>query len=272
VNPPSSREVNRRTTLTRSERRSRNRRRTDLLPLLRALLALVLALQCVRVALASPRLTLVDLRVAGSEQFSAEDLIRIGDIGVGENVFRTNLVRVSENLRREPLIAGAVVTRELPGALRIELTEREPAFVVSYGQTRMEADRTGVVFKIAEKRDPPLPVLQLAPKTSLKVGAQVPPELVEQFWECVRLAEEEQLALARVRIDALGDLWLNVRTPRNRATDGVLRVRVGRATELPEKIRDVRQALLAWPDLPERAEYLNVMCAGRPAYRTLGEQ
>jgi hypothetical protein len=76
-----------------------------------------------------------------------------------------------------------------------------------------------------------------------------------------------------MRVDASGELWLNVEaTPTKQTAPAILKVRVGRSTELPEKFRDIRLALASRPDLPGSASYLDVMCAGRTAYAPLPEE
>jgi hypothetical protein len=102
------------------------------------------------------------------------------------------------------------------------------------------------------------------------------PDLVTTLRQCNRLAKSERLALSKIRVDGQGELWLNVHvapvqpgsTGLPTAIGDALPVRMGRSVQLKEKFQDIRQVLQTWPELSTSANYLNVMCAGRPAYRT----
>lgn len=251
----------------RGERRERNRKKPDILGSVRLVLVVLLLGECLRVAFASPRLRLREIAVTGRPPLTAEEAARLGGVPLGRNIFAVNLVRVSRNLRRNPRIREAVVTRQLPDTLKIELSERVPALQVLAGGRVFLADREGVLFEEGRAAGPELPRLEIDPAHLPPLGGALPPEQVAAVRECVHLAEREGLALAGISVDGHGELWLNVDAyPASRSGSSPLRVRVGRPTELPEKFRDIRQVLQGWPDLPARAAYLDVMCAGRPAY------
>jgi hypothetical protein len=98
------------------------------------------------------------------------------------------------------------------------------------------------------------------------LGQALDPALSGAVLQCVRLARKERLALGKMRVDASRELWLNVPTSSGEgAPPAGLDVRLGRIVDLPEKFRDIRQCLTAWPELMTTAAYLNVMSPGNPA-------
>jgi cell division protein FtsQ len=268
--PPQARDRLRRRANVRRPVRDRNRKKPNVAAWIRLGLVTILAAQGLRVAFTSPRLTLAEVRVAGSGRLSPEQVTRLGAIPVGQNIFRVNLVRVSERLRGVPFVEEAVVSRELPAAIAVELRERRPAFqIVSEGRL-FHADRGGVVFQQIKAVTGEMPLLSLPAKEVPELGGKLRPELVRAVWECDRLAGAEGLDVRKMRVDGSGELWLNIVTfPTGEANRSLLQVRVGRIAELPQKFRDIRHTLTGWPDLTTRAAYLNVMCAGRPAYLRL---
>lgn len=252
----------------RAERRERNRRKPDLLAAARVLLALALVAQCLRVAFTSPRLRLTEVRVTGTDRLDAAQVVERAQIPLRRNIFRVNLVEVARRLEADPVFGEALVTRDLPNRLHIELRERQPALRVTGGQDAFDADAAGVLFQPSPApADPSLPALEVPPAQLPPVGGRLDPALVRTVSECRRLAEAEGLQARKMRVDASGELWLTIGTHPSSATaaDG-LHVRVGRPTDLPEKFRDIRQVTLVRPQLTASAAYLNVMCAGRPAY------
>lgn len=251
---------------TRIERRERNRRRPDVWGAVRTGIGLLLIVQCLRVAFTSPRLRLQQVHVTGSQRYSAEAVKRIGGIPMGRNIFCVNLVRVAERLEKESVVKDALVTREFPQSIRVELRERVPALQVATPTGLLLADRDGMVFEAASHPIKGLPILQVSGRDTPSVGQPLRPDLVRAVWECDRLARKELLALGKMRVDEAGELWLNIATsPTNLAGNGMV-VRVGRCTELPDKFRDIRQSLASVPQLSATAAYLNVMCAGQPSY------
>lgn len=263
--PPHARDA--RFAAARRERRERNRKKPDFLGAARVVVALLLVSQSLRVAFTSPRLRLREVKVAGTQRLSPAEVQRVGQVPLGQNVFRCNLVHVSNQLRTDPIIKDAVVTRELPGTLRVVVTERVPAIQIMSGAQRFDADTDGFVFQEAAALKRDLPLLQLPPAQLPGIGKSLAPELLRAARECSRLAKAQGLQLRNLRVDDGGELWLNVETsPHDPSAARALAVRLGRATDLPDKFRDIHQALLGWPDLTAKASYLNVMCAGRPAY------
>ncbi|MBM3457225.1 MAG: FtsQ-type POTRA domain-containing protein [Armatimonadetes bacterium] len=274
--PPSSPESPRRTRLAY---RSLNRRRPESLPRLRWLLGLILLAQCMRVAFTSPRLGLTDIQILGSRRFTPDQVAARAGIQLGQNIFSVNVVRVSERMRESPLVRDAVVTRDLPSRLRVEVTERAPFFTVQAAGTPgwFLVDETGIVFDRQAQPTQSGPTLLIAAQDLPAIGGLLRPELTDSVDECTRLCRAEGLDLRRMQFDQEGELWLQVQSspgPTPRPPSGVpapaqqlvsVRVRLGRPTELPEKIRNLRETVDTCPAELAQAEYLNLMCAGRPA-------
>lgn len=263
--PPHTRDL--RFAAARRERRERNRKKPDVLGAIRALVALLLVAQCLRIAFTSPRLRLQEVTVTGTQRLTPADVQKLGHVPLGQNVFRCNLVHVSNQLRTDPIIKDAVVTRELPGTLRVAVSERVPAIQVMSGVERFDADERGFVFQKAGALKRDLPLLQLPASKRPAIGQSLDGNVLKAARECARLAKTQGLQLRNLRIDDAGELWLNVGTsPHDPSATRELAVRLGRATDLPEKFRDIHLILLGAPELTAKASYLNVMCAGNPYY------
>jgi hypothetical protein len=265
-----------RTTAGRSDR---NRKRTDLLVPLRNVLLLLLVAQCLRVAFTSPRLRLREIRVTGSSRLSVAQVRELGNIQLGENVFRVNLAQVSRRMLTEPYLRDAIVTRELPDAINVRLEERTPALQIACNGAIFDADPDGVVFQRARQVAADQPLLEIPARELPPLGGKLLEKHLALIRECSDLAKQHRLAVHKLHIDEGEELWLNVATSGTPSSDSgtsapadnpgpkELSVRLGRATELPEKFRDIQKALAGWPDLLSSANYLNVMCPGRPALR-----
>lgn len=246
------------------ERRERNRKKRDVFGIVRFLLVLVLVGQGVRVAFTSPRMRLKEVRVEGTSRFTPAQIIQMGHVPVNQNIFRVNLVRVSEALKHAPVIKEAAVKRELPDTLRVEVQERHPAILVRSESGAYHADSDGVLFERAPDTPGKLPVLEMASARVPQLGGTLSAEWIHTVGLCTELAQKEHLSVEKLRVDEGGELWLNVGI--KAAGQAIsLPVRMGRAADLPEKFRDIRLSLLGFKDRMASAKYLNVMCAGQPA-------
>ncbi|HEU4753495.1 MAG TPA: FtsQ-type POTRA domain-containing protein, partial [Armatimonadota bacterium] len=253
----------------RSERgrKERNRKKVDPTGLIKLALLAVLVAQSLRVAFASPRLHLQQVEIAGTSRLAPEDVIRLARVPIGQNIFAVNLVRVSEALHAVPVIREASVTRDLPHSLHVEIQERVPALQVVTEHGNFHADRDGVVFEAAAALKPDMPTLELPAKDLPKLGQPIKAEWVQTVWACAELAKKQHVNVHTMRVDGAGELWLNVATPPTGPDQkGGLLVRIGRSTDLPEKFQDIRNSLAGRPTLASTAAYLDVMCAGSPAY------
>jgi hypothetical protein len=128
-------------------------------------------------------------------------------------------------------------------------------------------DQYGMIYRTLSRPLPQVPVLSLEDTASLQVGQKVPLERLSPVLECVRLAKAASLALTKITVDAHHDLWLNIgvsgaASPLTKP----LRVRLGRPEDLSLKFADAQRVLRGAPQVSTLAAYLDVSCAGRPAY------
>lgn len=285
--PPQPRD---RSTVTRRIR-PKNRRKPDFLALFRNLLMLVLIAQSLRVAFASPKLRLKEVSLQGTQRLTAADVVKLGHVPVGQNVFRVNLVKVAESLEKDPIVRRAIVTRDLPNRLNVEIKERKPVYQVSCAGARYDIDDEGVLFRQNKAYIQGKPILEVPENLLPKPGEKLRGDIAKAYDESGKLAKKNTLDLRHLRVDQGGELWLNIATSPVKSqpdgdsqqvagaqtdgqnggqttaqTGGRLKVRVGRFTDLPQKFRDIHQALQGWPDLTATAAHLDVMCPGRPAY------
>lgn len=118
-----------------------------------------LALSARSYALHSARFSVRSIEVHGNERLSAQQLREVAEVTEGLNIFSLRADEARLRLLSLPWIEAAEVRRSLPDAVRISVTERKAAALISLGQT-MLATRDGEVFKALELGDPTdLPVI-----------------------------------------------------------------------------------------------------------------
>jgi cell division protein FtsQ len=219
------------------------------------------------VAFNSPRLAVKKVRVEGVRTLKPTQVAALTGVPLGHNIFRTNLYRARRSVQKEPVIHHVTISRLLPDTVVVSVHERTPAFTLALGERWMEVDAYGMIYRSLAQPLPKLPVLSLEGGTSLSVGQKVPPEWLSSATQCVRLARAAGLAVTKITVDAHHDLWLNIGVSgAGSPLTKPLRVRLGRPEALQLKFADAQQVLRGAPQVSDLAAYLDVSCAGRPAY------
>ena len=93
--------------------------------------------------LQTPLLEIRTIRVRGNHHFDDPGILRMIGIEKGANIMAVHIKKVQEALEDDPWIDRALVRRELPHTLDIEIKEREPAFWIQKEARIFYADRTG---------------------------------------------------------------------------------------------------------------------------------
>ena len=277
--PPQSDRPSRRRLRRKEAPPARNRKKLEPTGPLALLVLGLLVAQCMRVAFTSPKLRLEQVRITGAERLSHEKVLELTGARMHQNVFRVDLHQTAARLKREPIIRSAAVTRLLPNTLLIELAERKPSLQVKVENTIWLADKEGVIYEKAAGITKTLPILEACKQDLPAAGERVRKELLQTIATCHSEAKKRKLGLLSMRVDAARELWLHVAAPKPQANPdaretaapvkGELLVRIARPTDIPAKLNDVQQALLAWREWGTQAKYLDVMCAGQPAYKLL---
>src|SRR5690606_30969396 len=111
------------------------------------LFALAISIACViglvRYTHESPRFAIDTIEVTGTVQRTPEEVMQRGKIQRGDNIFALDLEKARKSILEDPYIETATIARKLPGTLHIEVTEREPAALVSLSGQLYLATREG---------------------------------------------------------------------------------------------------------------------------------
>jgi len=107
-----------------------------------------------RYALTSPRFAVREFQIEGTRRLSDSNVLAEAGLRVGQNVFAVDTAAAERRLLDDPWISAVRVTRRLPAALRVEVTEREAGAVVVLRNRLWLVTKTGEPFKELHKGDP----------------------------------------------------------------------------------------------------------------------
>jgi cell division protein FtsQ len=130
-------------------------------------------------ALASPLLAVDEVRLVGGKHTSAVDIAAAAGLDPGDNLLLISTDRIEDAAETLPWVRRAEVHRVLPGTVRVRITERVPAFVLSLGATRWTLDVYGHILTTGVARKG-LPVLGGVDTGDVEVGGRLAvPELLD---------------------------------------------------------------------------------------------
>lgn len=91
---------------------------------------LVVGLVAVSMLARTSAFTIEGIDTQATEHLSAENIARLAKVERGATLLNIDTDAVEENLRKNPWVASASISREFPDRLRIEVTERSVGYVV----------------------------------------------------------------------------------------------------------------------------------------------
>ena len=213
--------------------RSRTRKIVATVTTLGALAALSWA------AFASPLLAVDEVRVVGAKHTTAGEIARAADIDDSDNLLLISTDAIAQAAETLPWVKSAEVDRILPGTVRVRVTERVPALILTVGAARWTIDVRGRVLAVGEggtEGDASLPVITGAETGDIEVGGTVvAPELVDALKAFRSLDRKLRQKVAGVVAPSLERISFSLE-------DGTL-IRFGAAERLSAK-NEVLNALL----------------------------
>ncbi len=162
------------------------------------------------IVLRSPVLDVDEVSVVGARYTSPEAIQEATHIHAGAPLLLADLGRATRAIEALPWVADATVTRELPGTVHVQVTERTPSAMVSINGASVLVDDSGRVLAAGDPmslpaavpRDPPF-VSVLAPGGDAvpAVGARVDRALHDAVVLAGRLRLDPPGAVAAVRLE-----------------------------------------------------------------------
>lgn len=145
-----------------------------------------------RTLLASPLLQVTRIQVSGYQQLDPQTVIQQAEIPSGVNILSLDLNAVGRRLMSHPWIAAALISREIPDRVRIEIEERQPVALVK-GRQFYLMDSQGICFALAVPSEHTgLPIITGLDSETIGPGHSLPREFTDLIEDLYR---ESQLKL-----------------------------------------------------------------------------
>ena len=84
-------------------------------------------------ALLSPMFNIQNIEILGNNQISQEELKSLSGIQNDENIFKVNTISAMNNIKKNAYVSEVQIHKRLPNAIQINVNEREPSYMLEYG-------------------------------------------------------------------------------------------------------------------------------------------
>jgi cell division protein FtsQ len=150
-----------------------------------------------RYALTTSRFGIRTVAIDGGKRLAHEQIRRAAGVEIGKNLLSFDTAQAEQRLLKDPWVSSARVTRELPGTLRVVLSEREAVAIAVLGDRPYLVTREGEPFKPVAGEDPSdLPVITGVGAADLARDRAAALERLKSGVDLLR--QYERLSVARV--------------------------------------------------------------------------
>jgi len=231
----------------------RRRRRRSLGRLFRGLVFLVVSAMVLGFFVYVPFFTLSEIKLVGAKYLTAEDVMKVGEIYMGEPLFQLETDVVQSRLSKDLRIEEVSVRRHLPHTLEVKIKERRPLATVVCDYGYLDLDRNGTIIDSYKSlKTMQIPMITGAAVRDLYIGDAVEDETIKKILDFLQRLNEETLnRLSEIAIVEADYIVLYS------ATERPVQIRIGKMERLDEKARLTEDFLRDLETNPHPVEYVD---------------
>ena len=181
------------------------------------------------------------VEIKGNETISSEEIVSMTGLTMMENLLRVDTETVKANLERTPYLRVLSIERHLPNTLVVQVKERHARAAVTYLESDIFVDETGLILEI-RPHDDAAGVLRVdgVKVTAFAVGTMIQSQDEYQLVVLRNLLDEMirqnfDTEMARANLESPGSIVLYSATG--------LQIKLGQAVDLAGKFTNVRAVL-----------------------------
>ena len=253
--------------LTKKQELSRKRRKL-VFKILRWITLIAIIIAGIIYAMLSPIFNIKDIQVIGNSKVSSQTIISLSGLTIDQNIFKFWANDIEEAVKQNAYIDTVEVSRSFPDTVRINVTERQATYMLSFGNAYVYINNQGYILEItSEKGEFPLLIGYETPEEQIQAGNRLCSEDLEKLSDVLKIMEAASSGentikelITEINITDKSDYILRLEKEKKR-------VYLGDATNLSTKMLWLN-ALLGTEKDNEGNIYLNVnLNTERPYFR-----
>lgn len=141
----------------------------------------------------SPIFNIQTIEIVGNMQVSKEELLSLSGIKVDENIFKTNNIKIEQNIKQNAYINEVDVQKIIPNKVKIEVKEREPSYMLEYGNGYVYINNQGYMLEISSiKKELPILIGISTSKEDYKAGNRLNEEDLIKLSTIIKIMDVAQ--------------------------------------------------------------------------------
>lgn len=144
-------------------------------------------------AMISPIFNLKNITVTGNSQISKEEIISLSGIQLEENIFRISNLKTINNIKQNPYINEITVNKKIPNTIEINIVERQPSYMLEYGNGYVYVNNQGYMLEISSiRKELPIIIGTVTSKENYKAGNRLDEEDLIKLGTVIKIMNAAQ--------------------------------------------------------------------------------
>lgn len=231
----------------------RRRRKRSGRRLFKGIFFLLITAAIIGVVVYFPILTLNDIKLVGANYLTAADVLKVGNIYIGEPLFQLETDKVAGRLSKDLRVEEVNVRRILPHTLEVTIKERKPVATIACNYGYLDLDKSGKVLDSYKTlKDMKIPMITGITIRDLYIGDEVEEPIVKQILDFLQKLNETSInKLSEIAI--ISEDYIVAYTNTERA----VQIRIGKLERLDEKAHLTEDFLRDLDSNPHPVEYID---------------
>lgn len=137
------------------------------------LILVIVIVACIILA-SSEIFNIKKISVEGLDKLTDKEIISYSNIIIGENTFKTNLIKAENKIRENPYIKNVEIKRKFPNTITINIEERKVNYILQLAESYVYVDLQGYILEISkEKKEVPILIGIVTDLSNVKAGSRL---------------------------------------------------------------------------------------------------
>lgn len=200
-----------------------------------------------------PFFTLKEVKLIGAERLTVEDILKVGDIYIGEPIFELETDKVTSRLSKDLRIESVSVRRIVPNTLEVIIKERTPLATIACNYGYLDLDKNGkIIDSYKNLREMKIPMITGSQVQDKYIGDDIDDDIVKKILDFLQKLDAASLnKISEVAIVAAD--YIVAYTD----TEKPVQIRIGKLERMDEKAHLVIDFLRDLDANPHDVEYVD---------------
>ena len=200
-----------------------------------------------------PFMTLTNINLVGATYLTTDDILKVGNIYIGEPMFELETDQITTRLLKDLRIEEVTVRRNLPHTLDVTIKERKPVATIICDYGYLDLDGHGkIIDSYKNLKVMQIPMITGAYVRDKYIGDEVDDKIVQEILKFLQKINDEALnKISEVAI--ISEDYIVAYTNTERA----VQIRIGKLERLEEKAHLTEDFLKNLDKNPNPIEYVD---------------